>query len=114
MLIFFLCIGGGVLLLVIVFILWLVLGSVDENRMAYLLQLIREEGGDLYGLQIMGIAPKSFGPSNVYPLLRMAERRGYLTHREEIDSTNVRGGRPRYRYSLTEQGREFLEANNFI
>lgn len=51
----------------------------------------------------------SVGTARLYPALAHLEEDGLVSHTEGLPA-NVRGGLPRFYYSLTEQGREVAHA----
>jgi DNA-binding PadR family transcriptional regulator len=70
-----------------------------------ILQYLEHES--MHGYQLISIIRKGFGiyfgPSTVYPLLGMLEKKGYIKSAWNMDSD-----RPRKMYSLTSEGESFL------
>jgi DNA-binding PadR family transcriptional regulator len=62
--------------------------------------------GPAYGLEVMEETGMGW---DVYPVLRMLEQRGVLSHYEVADTSGQRGGRPRVYYVLQPLGfKEYL------
>jgi len=62
----------------------------------------------MHGYQVITKIRKNFGvyfgPSTIYPLLNMLEKKGYI-----ISQWNMKSERPRKVYSLTHDGENFLK-----
>jgi PadR family transcriptional regulator PadR len=70
-----------------------------------ILQYLEQE--TMHGYQLITKIRKGygvyFGPSTIYPLLGLLEKKGYIA-----SSWNMDGERPRKDYALTEQGKQVL------
>jgi DNA-binding PadR family transcriptional regulator len=71
-----------------------------------ILQLLSVES--MHGYQVITKIHKtfgvSFGPSTIYPLLGILEKKGYVT-----SAWNMNGQRPRKVYSITDDGQSMLD-----
>src|SRR6478609_12196153 len=67
------------------------------------------DGGELYGLQLVGASKRKLKRGTVYVTLGRMEEKGYITSRLEDAPADV-GGMPRRLYEATPLGRRVLTA----